>query len=169
MPQHSWSSAIKRQHPTIERQESCKILQLGKRNYSTCNSDRPDPLRHGDCGRIGIRRTARDREDSEFVDREIINELFDDARPIAQLSIQMDARPTDAGPIRGNNANTEGACRFLCELRHRARTRPAVTEYDRCSGWIAVFLKCNYTSIVKLNDIFSVHRRTGSFLVVVLQ
>jgi hypothetical protein len=90
----------------------------------------------------------------------MLNDSFYDVWPIAQFAIAVQARATDAWPIRRNDANTKVARWFVCESRHNARTWPAMAKHNRHSAWIAIFFKSNGAAVWELDQGFATHFET---------
>src|SRR4029453_4576307 len=148
---------MKDQHPPIKWEQSFMVGEIDNWCCATHDCNRPDPLRHGGCWCVSGGSATGNSEHAKFADAEIIDQLSHNGWPIAQFTIGLQSRSTDAGAIRGNKTNPQVTCGVPWEARHRAGAWPAMTKYHRYAARVAVLLERDYTSVFKLNGIFITH------------
>src|SRR6476660_6747622 len=98
--QETRSGSIKGQHPAVKREQSFGINEFRHWRCATDYCDPLHPLRHRNRRRVRVRCAAGYREHSKLADTEMADDSFYNTRPIAQLAIGLQARTTDAWPIR---------------------------------------------------------------------
>src|SRR5207248_10833923 len=97
--QESGAAPVQCHHPTVKRKQSFAVRNFGNRGRASDYCNRSHALRHRHRSRISVGCAARNREYSKFSEVEMLNHLFQKARPITQLAILLEAGIADARTI----------------------------------------------------------------------
>src|SRR5438067_685987 len=98
---------MKPDHAAIKCEQAGMIFKIDNRRCTTGDRDCTDAIWKSPGCRIAVGRTARDGENSQSLDRQIISELFDKVRPVDQSPIWVKARIANSRSVRRNNFHVE--------------------------------------------------------------
>src|SRR6266487_2670906 len=137
--ERSWESLVRKHQPSIKRQQSAVIAQLGDVGRATHHRNDADALRHRPSQGISVGRAARDTERAKFFQFQKIRQLRNKRRPIEQFALDHKTRIGNSRPVRRNNSHSQFAGGVVGKLRHQTRAWPTMTKHDRLSTCIAIF------------------------------
>ena len=91
--------AIEPEQPAVKRKQSGIIAQIDNRRSAACNRDCQDSIGNFPRRGVGVRRSARDRQNAKLLNPQMIRQLLNDLGPIDQFAIRLKTGIANAGAI----------------------------------------------------------------------